>query len=39
VQLTPEFIEPILNGGPGQGQTKVGPQAIGRPGHLTVRVF
>jgi hypothetical protein len=39
VQLTPEFIEPILDWCPGQSQTKVGPQTIGRPGHLTVRVF
>src|SRR5215813_12330170 len=39
VQLTPEFIEPILHWCPGQSQTKVGPQAISRPGYLTVRVF
>src|SRR4030095_2991397 len=39
VQLTPKFIKTILDGGPGQGQTKVGPQTIGRPGHLTIRIF
>src|SRR5215467_4685212 len=39
VQLTPEFIEPILDRCPGQSQTEVGPQAISSPGYLTVRVF